>query len=220
MTATLSIVITGASGFIGSAITQEALRRGHKVLALVRHVTKLTDLQAAYPTQLTVQALDVTDSQALAAAIAPHDLLISAFSGHSATDVVDYYVRGFTSTLNAVKATSRRLLVVGGAASLQLADGSMLLDSPDFPAAYRGSAEGAWQALQQLRKEHSLDWSYLSPAAEIFPGEATGHYRLGLDTFFTDDAGQSRIATGDYAKAMLDEAEQPHHRGRRFSIAY
>ena len=60
MTATLSIVITGASGFIGSAITQEALRRGHKVLALVRHVAKLADLQAAYPTQLTVQALDVS----------------------------------------------------------------------------------------------------------------------------------------------------------------
>jgi hypothetical protein len=96
----------------------------------------------------------------------------------------------------------------------------MLLDSPDFPAAYRGSAEGAYAALQRLRAESSLHWSYLSPAAEIFPGDKTGTFRLGGDQLLTDSHGQSRISTADYAVALLNEAEQPQHLQQRFSVAY
>lgn len=219
-TTNLSIVITGASGFIGSAITREALRRGHQVMALVRNADKLAELAALYPSQLRVVAQDITDSAALAAQLHGHDLLISAFSGHSASDVVDYYLQGFHSTLAAAKASNIALLLVGGAASLTLPDGSMVLDSPQFPEAYRASAEGAYQALQQLRQEQHLTWSYLSPAAEIFPGSATGQFRLGGDQLLVDANGHSRISTGDYALAMLNEAEQPAHRGQRFSVAY
>lgn len=219
-TTPLSIVITGASGFIGRAITTEALLRGHQVLALVRSPEKLADLAALYPNNLRLQALDVTNTAALSTALAGHDLLISAVSGHSASDVAGVYRQNIDSLFSAVKATGIRLLLVGGAASLQLPDGSMLLDSPDFPAAYRGSAEGAYYALKQLRSDSTMQWSYLSPAAEIFPGPATGHFRLGGDAFFTDAQGQSRISTGDYAVAMLDEAQQPQHPQQRFSIAY
>lgn len=217
---TLSMVITGASGFIGSALTLEALQRGHQVVALVRDTSKLAALAAEYPTQLTVKSLDITDSAALAQELTGHDLVISAFSGHSASDVAGYYQQGFASTLAAVKQTHSRLLMVGGAASLQLADGSLLLDSPHFPAAYRATAQGAYAALQQLRAEQDVRWSYLSPAAEIFPGPATGQYRLGGDAFFTDAQGHSRVSTGDYAVALLNEAEQPQHPQQRFSIAY
>ena len=113
-----------------------------------------------------------------------------------------------------------RLLVVGGAASLEYAPGQMLLTSPDFPAAYLGTAQGAYQALQLLKAQHQQNWSYLSPAAEIFPGEKTGRFRLGLDQLLTDVDGKSRISTADYAVAMLDEAEQNLHPKQRFCVAY
>lgn len=212
----MKIALIGASGFIGSAIRTEALARGHQVLALVSNPTKL----AAEP-GLTVQAVDVFDTQALTTALAGVDLVISAFSGHKDADVAGYYRRGFDSILTAVKAADvARLLVVGGAASLQLPDGSVLIDSPNFPAEYRGSAEGAIYALQQLKAETALSWSFLSPAAEIFPGEKTGQFRLGKDQLVMDAAGHSRISNGDYAVAMLDEAEQSAHLNQRFTLAY
>lgn len=212
----MKIALIGASGFIGSAIRTEALARGHQVLALVSNPAKL----AAEP-GLTVQAVDVFDTQALTAALAGVDLVISAFSGHKDADVAGYYRRGFDSILTAVKAADvARLLVVGGAASLQLPDGSVLIDSPNFPAEYRGSAEGAIYALQQLKAETALSWSFLSPAAEIFPGEKTGQFRLGKDQLVMDAAGHSRISNGDYAVAMLDEAEHAAHLNQRFTLAY
>ena len=212
----MKIALIGASGFIGSAIRSEALARGHQVLALVSNPAKL----AAEP-GLTVQAVDVFDTQALTTALAGVDLVISAFSGHKDADVAGYYRRGFDSILTAVKAADvARLLVVGGAASLQLPDGSVLIDSPNFPAEYRGSAEGAIYALQQLKAETALSWSFLSPAAEIFPGEKTGQFRLGKDQLVMDAAGHSRISNGDYAVAMLDEAEQSAHLNQRFTLAY
>jgi len=211
------IAIIGASGFIGSALTQEALARGLKVRALVSRPERM-----AASANLEVVAVDVLDTAALTVALAGVDVVLSAFSGHAQTDVAGYYHQGITSILAAVKAqtVTPRLVLVGGAASLQLPDGSRLLDSPNFPAEYRATAEGAYAALQLLREETSLQWGYLSPAAVIFPGDKTGNFRLGGDQLLTDAGGNSRISTGDYAVAMLDEVQQPQQQNRRFSVAY
>lgn len=212
----MELVILGASGFIGSAITAEALARGHQVTAVVNRPERV-----AAKAGLTVIGLDINDTAALTRLLSGKAVVISAFSGHAQQDVKGYYLKAFNSVLNAATvAKVGRLLVVGGAATLQLPDGSLLLDSPDFPAEYRATAEGAAEVLQQLRGQSALSWSFLSPAAEIFPGDKTGSFRLGLDNLLTDSAGKSRISNGDYAAAMLDEAEQPQHLNKRFSVAY
>jgi putative NADH-flavin reductase len=65
-----------------------------------------------------------------------------------------------------------------------------------------------------------LDWTYLSPAAEIGPGERTGNYRTTGDQLLVDAAGKSFISFEVYAIAVLDELERPQHIGRRFGVAY
>jgi hypothetical protein len=212
----MHIAIIGASGFIGSALTTEALERGHQVKALVSRPERLTQKEG-----LTGVKVDVMDTTALALALEGVDLVISAFSGHKEADVAAYYIQGFKSILAAsIAAKVPRLLVVGGAASLEYTPGKMLLTSPDFPAAYLGTAQGAYQALLLLKAQQQQNWSYLSPAAEIFPAEKTRTFRLGKDQLLTDAQGQSRISTADYALAMLDEAEQPRHPNQRFCVAY
>jgi len=212
----MNIALIGASGFIGSALRKEALARGHTVTALVSNPARL---EAA--AGLTVVKTDVLDTAALAQALAGHDLVISAFSGHAHADVRGYYMNGIRSIIAAVKqAKLPRLLVVGGAGSLEVAPGKQLVDSPEFPAQWKGTAEGARDALDLLRTETALDWTMLSPSAHIHPGERTGKFRLGTDQLLVDAEGNSHVSLEDYAVAMLDEAEKPQHRRSRFTVGY
>lgn len=212
----MNIALIGASGFIGSALLKEALARGHKVTALVRHPEKL-----AAAANLRAVAADVADQASLAEQLGGHDAVISAFSGHAHEDVFAYYVKGFRAILGAVKSVRvPRLLVVGGAGSLEVAPGLQVLDTPDFPAQYKATAEGAREALKLLRQEEALDWTMLSPSAIIAPGERTGRFRLGTDQLLIDANGQSHISVEDYAVAMIDELERPNHARRRFTVGY
>ena len=75
-------------------------------------------------------------------------------------------------------------------------------------------------ALDQLRKEPELDWSYLSPSAELKSGVRTGKFRLGKDQLLVDASGHSTISVQDYAVAMIDELETPAHLRQRFTVGY
>ncbi|EKF75662.1 hypothetical protein A11A3_02297 [Alcanivorax hongdengensis A-11-3] len=211
----MNIALIGASGFIGSALREEALQRGHRVTALVSHPDKLQATD-----RLSVIKSDVQDSATLARQLNDFDLVISAFSGHAQNDIHGYYVSGMRAIIQASKAAGARLLVVGGAGSLSVGDDTLLIDTPEFPEAYKATARGAQDALRMLREETELNWTMLSPAAAIFPGERTGHFRLGGDHLLVDDQGQSRISVQDFAVAMLDEAEKPAHPRQRFTLAY
>jgi len=212
----MRIALIGATGFIGSAILKEALSRGHQVTALVAHPNKL-----APAANLTPVGVDVLDQAQLAVRLKGADAVISAFSGHAQSDVYGYYLRGIRSIIVAAKeAAVPRLLVVGGAGSLDVAPGLQLLDTPGFPAMYKPTAEGAREALRLLREEKSLNWTMLSPSAVIAPGERTGKFRLGGDSLLADEKGESRISVEDYAVAMVDELEKPAHVRQRFTVGY
>lgn len=212
----MNIALIGASGFIGSALREEALSRGHSVTALVSRPERLT----AQP-GLIAQQVDVLDTPALGQRLTGFDAVLSAFSGHAQQDVQDYYSQGFDSILAAAKAAGvKRLLMVGGAGSLEVAPGVQLIDTPDFPAQYKGTAEGARYALNRLRAQNEIAWTMLSPAAIIAPGERTGQYQLGSDQLLSDSEGNSQISVQDYAKAMIDELETPQHLNSRFTLAY
>uniref|UniRef100_UPI000B10B595 NAD(P)-dependent oxidoreductase n=1 Tax=Actinomadura kijaniata TaxID=46161 RepID=UPI000B10B595 len=115
----------------------------------------------------------------------------------------------------------RRLVVVGGAGSLEVAPGTRLVDTPDFPAIYKNESLAQAELLQVIRAEAGdLDWTYVSPAAEIAPGERTGTFRTGGDRLLADAAGDSRISAEDYAVALVDELEKPQAVGRRITVAY
>jgi len=112
------------------------------------------------------------------------------------------------------------LLFVGGAGSLEVTPGVQSVDMPGFPAEYKQGALGTREALNMLRKETDLEWSFLSPSADLFPGPRTGKFRLGTDQLLTNAQGESRISVEDYAMAMINEVEKPQHIRRRFTVGY
>lgn len=201
------IAIIGATGRAGSQLLEEALRRGHSVTAIARNTAKIGQRAG-----VVTRAVDVADSAALQAAVAGHDVVISAahFSTIPANAIID----------PVKKAGVKRLLVVGGAGSLLLPGGSKVIDSPGFPEEYKAEASAGGVYLETLRKEQDLDWTFLSPSAEFVEGERTGHFRLGQDDLLVSAEGRSWISFADYAIAMLDEVEQPAHSRQRFTVGY
>jgi putative NADH-flavin reductase len=212
----MKIALIGASGFVGAAVLKEASSRGHTVTALVRNPGKVEQLAG-----VTAKQVDVTDSKALAQALAGQDVVISAFNGGwGDPDIYRKHLEGSKAIADAAKAAKVRVIVVGGAGSLQAPDGSQFVDSPDFPAAYKDGARAARDALKALRNETDLEWSFLSPAFVLAPGERTGKFRYGGDQPVFDAKNESKISVQDLAVALVDEAETPKHTGKRFTVGY
>jgi uncharacterized protein len=213
----MKLALIGATGFVGSALLTEALARGHSVTALARTPSKL----AARPGLTVVQA-DVLDADQVAKAVAGHDAVLSAYNpGWQEPKLYDVFLQGSKAITAGVKrAGMQRLLVVGGAGSLFVAPGVQLVDTPQFPAEWKVGATAARDALNLLRDEPSLQWTFLSPSAHLEPGGKQGGYRIGADELLMKDGAPAHISVGDLAAALIDEAETPKHVRQRFTVGY
>jgi hypothetical protein len=211
----MNVVLIGATGMIGSRILKELLSRGHHVKALMRNPAKL----APQP-NLDVVEGNIFRAADVAQAAAGADAVISAYGPGTDRDGAGRLLDAMEGLMTGLaRAGVRRVIVVGGAGSLFVAPGLQLVDAPNFPAAWKAIALAHREALELLRKS-DLDWTYLSPAAEIAPGERTGKFRLGEDDLLTDASGHSRISAEDFAIALVDELEQGKHIRKRFTVAY
>lgn len=213
----MKVAIVGASGQIGAFIRDEALARGHKVTAIVRNPEKI----AVRNPRLKVMKGDVLKDK-VDELVKGHESLISAYNpGWGNPDIYDEQIRGYKAIISGVRISgTKRLLVVGGAGTLEVAPGVLVLDTTDFPEQVKGGVLATKETLYMLEKEKELEWTFLSPPASIAPGERTGHYRIGKDQLLKNEKGESRISTQDYAVAMLDELEHPQHIRERFTVAY
>ena len=108
----MKIGLIGATGFVGSAILQEGLNRGHEVTAIERDPEKLTAQPKLHP-----KKGDVYNKDELAGLIAGHDAVISAFNpGWKDPEIYEHQIKGARAIIDAVKqAGVKRLLFVGGA---------------------------------------------------------------------------------------------------------
>jgi putative NADH-flavin reductase len=216
----MKMVLFGATGNVGRRIAAEARRRGHEIVGVVRDPAAVQSPDPA----VTLVKGDATDPKSIAGIVRGADAVVNAISPRQ-------NARGLPAPSLAANARAliaglrdagvKRVLYVGGASSLEVAPGQMLADLPDFPDIYKAEARESREALAVWRSEaKGLDWTYMSPAAEIGPGERTGSYRTTGDQLLADAAGKSFISFEDYAVALLDELERPQHVGRRFGVAY
>ena len=214
-----NVVLIGASGFVGTAILNELLNRGHKVTAIVRDPAKVT---ASNPNLKVIQA-DVTDTDVLIEASRGKDAVISAYNpGWKNPNIYEETLKNYPLIVDSVKkAGVERLLIVGGAGTLFYAPGKMVMDADDVPAKLLPGIKSLGEFyLNTLRKENDIDWIFLSPAANMTPGERTGKFRIGKDDLVVDVNGDSNISVEDYAVAMVDELEQKKYHKERFTIGY
>jgi putative NADH-flavin reductase len=213
----MNIVIIGASGTVGSALRDEALARGHRVTAIVRHPEKIVVKSDSLNTVKGDVLKDKVDDL-----VRGYDAVISAYNpGWTNPNIADETLKAYRAIIDGVKkADVKRLLVVGGAGSLEVSPGVQLIDTMQVPDLIRSAILALRDVLYTLREEKKLDWTFLSPAANFVPGGRTGHFRLGKDQVIKDQKGESKISVQDYAVAMIDELEKPKHSRQRFTLGY
>lgn len=213
------VVLIGASGFVGSAILNEALNRDFEVTAVVRHPEKIKIENE----NLKVVKADVSSLNEVAEVCKGADAVISAFNpGWSNPNIYDETIKVYLTIVNGIKkAGINRSLMVGGAGSLFIAPGLRLMDSGEVPENILPGVKALGEFyLNFLKKEKKVDWVFFSPTADMRPGVRTGRYRLGKDDMIIDIVGNSHISVEDYAAAMIDELEHPKHHQERFTIVY
>ncbi|MDR3774627.1 MAG: NAD(P)-dependent oxidoreductase [Terracidiphilus sp.] len=207
----MNVVLYGATGRAGSRILKELTARGHKVTAVARDTAKL-------PAGVNSKQGDLSDVDKIAVVIAGADVVVSAYGPPQ--DDTDQLIGVTEREIAAVKKAGKiRLIVVGGAGSLEVAPGVSLLASGHLPAAWVPIATSHDKALKLLEASE-INWTYFSPAGFFEPGERTGKFRLGTSNLVADEKGESRISMEDYAIALVDELEKPAHERGRFSIGY
>ncbi len=207
----MKVVLYGATGKAGSRILSELIARKHDVTAVARDVSKLP------PGVKKVQD-DLSNVDSITTVISGADAVVSAY-GPPADDT-DQLIGVTERLLTAIRKTkATRLIVVGGAGSLEVAPGVTLLASGHLPAPWIPIATSHENVLKMLEAS-DVNWTYFSPAAFFEPGERTGKFRLGTNALISDANGQSRISMEDYAIALVDELEKPKHERAQFTIGY
>lgn len=201
----MQIAIIGHTGFIGSAITAEALARGHHVLGLSRNPGEAAE-------GLTPLSADSRDTKALAEALRGVDAAVVAvrWNENSVVDLVSAIREAGVS----------RAIFVVGAGSLNMPDGRLWLEHMIEQGIAPPTSRSAMKALDYLRDVDDLDWAAVSPAKDIEAGERTGQFTLGTDEPVVDGNGESRISTGDFAVAVIDQIETPTVHRARLTLGY
>ncbi|WP_348260783.1 NAD(P)H-binding protein [Telmatobacter sp. DSM 110680] len=208
----MNVVLYGATGKSGIRILTELLSRNHSVTAVARNPVGL-------PANAKSVKDDLSDVNKIAWIIAGSDAIVSAYAPPQ--DDTDQLLGVTERQIEAVRKAGKniRLIVVGGAGSLEVAPGVTLLQSGHLPAEWIPIATSHEKALELL-KNSDINWTYFSPAAFFEPGTRTGKFRLETNKLVADAQGNSRISMEDYAIALVDELETPAHEREQFTIGY
>ena len=213
----LRITVLGAAGNVGSRVVNEALARGHEVTAVIRDSSQASSL----PPNVKMRLADVSKVDDVVEVSSGQDIVISAI--RPAPGKEDAAALTTRSLMDGLARTGVRVLVVGGAATLTVPGkgGMTVLEDADFlPVEARHIGQASADQFDVCLAETRVNWTYLSPPAQLEAGERTANYRLGGNELIIDENGISKISMEDLSLILVDEAEHPRHQRSRFTAAY
>ena len=215
-----TVLVTGASGFVGSHVLPELLGAGHRVVALVRSPKAGEVVLRRLPTVLAaaveLRPGDVLEPATLPAALAGGDAVVHhvaiSRAWHGGNDLLRVNLGGTTNLLAAMHAAGVRRLVHLGA--LGVADREEL-----HYAKSKARAEAAVRA-------SALDWTILKPSLQFGPRDGffnivAGLVRVPAPFVPVPGNGKSRfqpIHAGDVALCVRLALERPATIGQAFEL--
>lgn len=206
----MKIAVICANGKSGQLITKEAIERGLDVTAIVRNENKSVAKNAIIKDLFNLTKEDLKD----------FDVVIDACGGWT-EDTIPNIPKAVKYLCGLLENTNKRLVIVGGAGSLYVNKEHTLTvaDGPDFPDAFKPLAAAHGEALDFLRNQNNVNWTYISPAGDFqADGERTGKYILGGEELTLNSKGESVISYADYAIAMIEEVVKGNNIQKRISV--
>jgi NADH dehydrogenase len=215
-----TILVTGASGFVGSHVVPELLANRHRVVALVRSpeagAAVLRRLPAALAPGVELRTGDVLEPRSLPAALAGVDAVVHLVAlprdWNGGKDLLRVNLEGTQNVLATMEEAGVRRLVHLGA--LGVADREEL-----HYAKSKARAEAAVRA-------SGLDWTILKPSLQFGPGDGFFNIvadlvRVPLPLVPVPGNGMSRfqpIHVGDVARCARLAIERPGTIGAAFEL--
>ncbi|WP_024802978.1 NAD(P)-dependent oxidoreductase [Nocardia sp. BMG51109] len=217
------IVVFGAGGRAGRTVVGQALRRGRRVVGVVRDPRGHPDLADDTDAGLRIVAGDLTDPASAAAVVTDETAaLVNAVTPFTAPpDSFDdfdtaYYAHLVGNLVRAAGTSGARVVEIGLAATLKSGDGRLYDDADAFPAFLRPFAEARMRGLAAWREaSDQIDWLVVTPPPLLSPqAPPTGRYRLAGDILDSTLAAVPLSYT-DLATAIVDQIDSPtHHRSQ------
>lgn len=201
----MRLLILGATGGTGRALTEEGLQRGHDVTAFVRSRQKVTSSDS----RLKVVSGDLFSSTGLTATLAGVDAVLSAFGPGTIKYTTDWedFTRNLVTSM--ARAGARRLLFLS-VGFLFPGPLRFLLRCTVFRNIGKEAAKS-----ERIVEESDLEWSIIRPP-RLTNGPQTGRHRA------TDGGlprGGMSISRGDLARFMVLEVEMPQHLRKIVGVA-
>jgi len=174
----MTTLVTGASGFVGSAVLRELVRAGHEVRALLRPASDRRNLEGQ---DVDIAIGDLTNRSSLVKALAGCDALFHVAADYRlwAVNPEEIYESNVCGTRNIMKAAGeagmKRIVYTSSVATLGLnADGSPAdeetpVSLEDMIGDYKRSKFLAEEEVKRLIAEESLPAVIVNPAAPIGP---------------------------------------------------
>ncbi len=222
------IVVYGATGAIGGLITQEALRRGDIVTGVARDPSKAKFDNPNYK----AVAGDVTDVASFKSITAGADaVIISVLDSGNTPPENSVSALAAKTAVAAYTGAARgpHIIQIGAAPTMMYDTRAGIEANVHLPTGnpMMGIILGHAVALETYRASH-INWTVLTPPSDLQgwtmgkppQPNRTGQYRTSTTAPVKDAAGKSAINVADLAMAAVDEAEQPHFAGQRFTVGY
>ncbi|MBZ2406040.1 NAD(P)-dependent oxidoreductase [Liquorilactobacillus hordei] len=209
----MKIAIIGASGFVGKATVTEALKNNHQVIAISRHG------QFEENSNLNVLHHDINDWKSLAPKIRDVDLIISTFNpGWKDPNLYEDFLTGAHSVNQLAKSLKKRVIIVGGAGSLfsQQTNRQLFVDAD---INFQNMVRGAFELYEELIKDDSFDWTFVSPALDLNADKPNYNYNVGGDYVLYNTEGESKISIYDLADLLINIAPAKHLIHKRVTLA-
>jgi nucleoside-diphosphate-sugar epimerase len=125
----MKVFVTGASGFVGSAVVKELLSNGHQVVGLARSEESAKSVREAGADVLMgdLDSLDILQQGARDADGVIHTAFIHDFSDYQSNAIKD--LKAIEAMGEVLKGTDKPIVVTGGTLGLPLIDGKITEES-------------------------------------------------------------------------------------------